>query len=167
MHPGHANIHVRNVAAAHAWYTRVLGLHTYQLVPGGAAFLSANIESSHEIALVEVGPDAPGQVPKQVGLNHIAWMVDTLDEPETLYNTRSPSITVAFCVTVPTCLHGWGEADEHGIAGNDVGFVGVFIAGGEDADPALVHPGTGGDLGGCISGWPARTGAAQDGLDAR
>ena len=33
----------------------------------------------------EVGPEAPGAVPKQVGLNHMAWMVDTLDELKTLY----------------------------------------------------------------------------------
>ncbi len=85
MHLGHVNIQVRNVQEAHDWYKKILGLHTYQLVPGGAAFMSANVESSHEIALIEVGPDAPGQVPKQVGLNHMAWMVDTLDELKTLY----------------------------------------------------------------------------------
>jgi catechol 2,3-dioxygenase len=85
MHLGHVNIQVRNVEASHAWYTKVLGLHTYQLMPGRAAFLSANIESSHEIALIEVGPDAPGQAPKQVGLNHMAWMVGTLDELKLLY----------------------------------------------------------------------------------
>ena len=85
MHLGHVNIQVRNVQAAHDWYKKVLGLHTYQLVPGHAAFMSADIESSHEIALIEVGPDAPGGVPKQVGLNHMAWMVDTLDELKVLY----------------------------------------------------------------------------------
>lgn len=85
MYLGHVNIQVRNVEASHAWYTKILGLHTYQLTPGKAAFLSADIERSHEIALIEVGPDAPGQVPKQVGLNHMAWMVDTLDELQVLY----------------------------------------------------------------------------------
>ncbi len=85
MHLGHVNIQVRNVEAAHAWYTKVLGLHTYQFVPGKAAFLSANIESSHEIAIIEVGTDAPGQEPKQIGLNHMAWMVDTLDDLKTAY----------------------------------------------------------------------------------
>ena len=36
-------------------------------------------------------------------------------------------------------MGGVGEADEHGIIGSDVSFVGIVVAGREDADPALVH----------------------------
>ena len=51
---GHINIFVRNAERAREWYSDVLGLHTYDLRPD-AAFLAADIEQSHEIALVQVG----------------------------------------------------------------------------------------------------------------
>lgn len=60
MYLGHVNINVRNVEEAHKWYENILGLHTYDFVPGRAAFMSANIEESHEIALTQVADGAPG-----------------------------------------------------------------------------------------------------------
>jgi len=85
MHIGHVNILVRDAAASRDWYSQLLGLHTYHFVPGTAAFLSADIESSHELALMQVGPDAPLQQRNQVGLHHFAFMVDTLDDLKTIY----------------------------------------------------------------------------------
>jgi catechol-2,3-dioxygenase len=80
MHLGHVNLYVRDAAASRDWYLKVIGLHTYHFVPGRAAFLSADKEKSHEIALMELGPEAPLQQPGQVGLNHAALMVDSLDQ---------------------------------------------------------------------------------------
>ena len=58
---GHVNIFVRNVESSRQWYEDLLGLHTYDFKPGRAAFMSADIETSHEIALIEVGENAPLQ----------------------------------------------------------------------------------------------------------
>jgi catechol 2,3-dioxygenase len=85
MHLGHVNLYVRDAAASRAWYLKVLDLHTYHFAPGRAAFLSADKEKSHEIALMELGPDAPLQAPGQVGLNHAALMVDSLDDLKAAY----------------------------------------------------------------------------------
>ena len=85
MKLGHVNLYVRDAAASRDWYTKILGLHTYHFMPGRAAFLSADKEMSHEVALMEVGPDAPLQEPGQVGLNHMAWMVDDLDQLKDAY----------------------------------------------------------------------------------
>ena len=82
---GHVNIFVRNVEASQKWYTDVLGLHTYDLMPGRAAFLSADLNQSHEVALIQVGDDAPGQAKGQVGLNHMAWMMHSLDDLKEIY----------------------------------------------------------------------------------
>jgi len=79
MYLGHVNIFVRNVERSQQWYADVLGLHTYGYRPGRAAFLAADLEQSHEIALVQVGDEAPGPQKGQVGLNHMAWMVPSLD----------------------------------------------------------------------------------------
>ncbi len=85
-HLGHVNIFVRNAEISHKWYEDILGLHTYDFVPGRAAFMSANLDESHEVALIEVGADAPLQVQGQVGLNHMAWRMDSLDDLKEFYH---------------------------------------------------------------------------------
>lgn len=82
---GHVNMFVRNAERSQQWYADVLGLHTYDCMPGRAAFLSADLEQSHEVALIEVGDDAPGLQKRQVGLNHMAWMMASLDDLKELY----------------------------------------------------------------------------------
>lgn len=85
MYLGHVNIYVRDAERSRQWYERVLGLHTYHNRPGRAAFMSADKEMSHEVALMQVGEDAPGPMRGQVGLNHMAWMVDSLDDLAAAY----------------------------------------------------------------------------------
>jgi catechol 2,3-dioxygenase len=85
MKLGHVNLYVRDAAASRDWYAKILGLHTYHFMPGRAAFMSADKEMSHEVALMEVGPEAPLQEPGQVGLNHMAWMVDDLGQLKDAY----------------------------------------------------------------------------------
>ena len=82
---GHVNIYVRNAERSHKWYEDVLGLHTYDYMPGRAAFMSADQEQSHEVALIQVGDDAPLQQKGQVGLNHMAWMMHSLDDLKEVY----------------------------------------------------------------------------------
>ncbi len=82
---GHVNIYVRNVEHSQQWYADVLGLHTYDFIPGRAAFMAADLEQSHEVALMQVGDDAPGPQKGQVGLNHMAWMMHSLDDLKELY----------------------------------------------------------------------------------
>src|SRR5262245_56299315 len=82
----HVNIFVRDAEHSHRWYTDLLGLHTQDIFyhPGTeklrAAFLSCDRDHAHDIALFEVGAEARGPEPGQVGLNHVAWRVGTLDD---------------------------------------------------------------------------------------
>ena len=82
---GHVNVYVRNAEKARSWYEDLLDLHTYDVVPGVAAFMSADLENSHELALMEVGDDAPAQLKGQVGLNHMAWSLHSLDDLKAMY----------------------------------------------------------------------------------
>ncbi len=82
---GHVSIYVRNAAQSRAWYEDLLGLHTYDFTPGRAAFMSADLDVSHEIALIEVGDEASGPQKGQVGLNHMAWYMHSLDDLKELY----------------------------------------------------------------------------------
>ena len=47
--------------------------------------MSADEEKSHEIALMELGDDAPLQLKRQVGLNHAAFMMESLDDLKEAY----------------------------------------------------------------------------------
>jgi catechol 2,3-dioxygenase len=85
-HLGHVNLYVRNAERSRQWYEDVLGLHTYHFRPGRAAFMSADKDKSHEIALMELGEDAPLQLKRQVGLNHAAFMMETLDDLKDAYH---------------------------------------------------------------------------------
>jgi catechol 2,3-dioxygenase len=82
---GHVNIFVRDAARSRQWYEDVLGLHTYDFIPGRAAFMSADLDQSHEVALIQVGDEAPGPQKGQVGLNHMAWMMRSLDDLKEIY----------------------------------------------------------------------------------
>src|SRR3954463_16486165 len=81
---------------------------------------------------------------------------------------QGPSTTVAFLRRGSDLLpDGRERMDERRVDRGNVGAVGRIVAGGEGADAPVVHAGTGGGLGGSVSGWAAWGGAAQDGLDAR
>ncbi len=87
----HVNVFVRNAERSHRWYTDILGLHTQDTFnhPGTerlrAAFLACDPAHAHDIALFEVGDDAPAQSKGQVGLNHVAWRMATLDALAEIY----------------------------------------------------------------------------------
>src|SRR5258706_16349849 len=86
MYLQHVNIYVRNAEKSKQWYEDLLGLHTYEYRPGWAAFMSADTDQSHEVALMQVGENAPLQQQGQVGLNHMAWRGGSLDDPKKVYH---------------------------------------------------------------------------------
>jgi catechol-2,3-dioxygenase len=87
----HVNIYVRNAERAHRWYVDILGLHTQDVMTfpetgkPRAVFLSADPQHAHDVALFEVGEDAPGPQKGQVGLNHFAWRMASLDDLKEIY----------------------------------------------------------------------------------
>ena len=80
----HAVLYVRDVERSVAFYSEALGFRVVMAMPG-AAFLQAEGSSNdHDLGLFEVGAEA-GASPAgrgTVGLYHLAWEVDTLDELE-------------------------------------------------------------------------------------
>ncbi len=79
----HAVLYVRDVARTVAFYRDVLGFRVKSEVPGQAAFLQAPASTNdHDLGLFQVAPDAAPSMAGRgmVGLYHIAWEVDTLDE---------------------------------------------------------------------------------------
>ena len=82
---GHVNLYVRDAERSEKFYADVLGLHTNERRPGTAVFMSADPEQSHELALMQLGPEALGPEENRVGLNHIAWRMDTFEDLKDLY----------------------------------------------------------------------------------
>jgi len=87
----HVNIFVRNAERSHRWYTEIFGLHTQDVMHHEgtermrAAFLACDPGHAHDIALFEVGEDAPGPEKGHVGLNHVAWRMGSLDDLKEIY----------------------------------------------------------------------------------
>jgi catechol-2,3-dioxygenase len=82
----HAVLYVRDLARSVAFYRDVLGFRVIPMTPdgfAGAAFLQApDSTNDHDLGLFEVGADAAGSPAGRgaVGLYHLGWEVDTLDE---------------------------------------------------------------------------------------
>jgi catechol 2,3-dioxygenase len=88
----HVNIFVRDAERAHRWYTDVFGLHTQDVskFPGTdrirGVFLACDPGHAHDIALFTAGAEAPAPQKGQVGLNHVAWRMASLDDLAEMYH---------------------------------------------------------------------------------
>ncbi len=85
----HAVLYVRDAQRSAAFYEEVLGFRRIGLAEGirGAVFLQAPGSSNdHDLGLFSIGEGAgdSGAGRSTVGLYHLAWEVDTLDELERL-----------------------------------------------------------------------------------
>ena len=83
----HAVLFVRDVQRSAGFYSEVLGFRVLPMAPDGfnAAFLQApDSTNDHDLGLfgigADAGPSAAGRA--TVGLYHLAWEVDTLEELE-------------------------------------------------------------------------------------
>jgi catechol-2,3-dioxygenase len=79
----HAVLYVRDVDRSVAFYRDALGFRVVTGIPGRAAFLqAADSTNDHDLGLFAVGEQAGDTTAGRstVGLYHLAWEVDTLDE---------------------------------------------------------------------------------------
>ena len=78
----HAVLFVVDLARAERFYTEVIGMVVAAREPrANAAFLRLPRSGNHhDLGLFGVGPTAPPKRPGGIGLYHLAWQVDTVDE---------------------------------------------------------------------------------------
>lgn len=83
----HAVLYVRDVQRTRDFYEQVLGFETLIWMPGQAAFFRApGSTNDHDLGVFQIGSGAgpSGAGRSTVGLYHLAWEVDTLDELDRL-----------------------------------------------------------------------------------
>src|SRR5918996_5074369 len=80
----HAVLFVRDVERSVRFYADALGFRTVNTMPGAAFLQASGSTNDHDLGLFEVGSDAAASSAGRgmVGLYHLAWEVDTLDELE-------------------------------------------------------------------------------------
>lgn len=77
---GHVVLRVRDVDRSEEFYTNLLELGVRARYGNQMVFLNSSDESSHELALMSVGPEAPGPEPDRVGMYHFAWRLSSLED---------------------------------------------------------------------------------------
>jgi catechol-2,3-dioxygenase len=88
----HAVLYVRDVEVTREFYEQVLGFQTLIHLPGQGAFFQApGSTNDHDLGVFQIGSGAgpSGAGRTTVGLYHLAWEVDTLDELERLRGVLS------------------------------------------------------------------------------
>lgn len=82
----HAVLYVRDAERSAAFYRDVLGFRTLGTMPMGVFMQAPGSTNDHDLALFSIGEAAgPSEAGRRtVGLYHLAWEVDTLDELDQL-----------------------------------------------------------------------------------
>src|SRR3989442_368205 len=80
----HAVLFVTDWGLSERFYTEVFGMDVVAREPrANATFLRLpGSGNHHDLGLIGVGPSAPPKRPGGIGLYHLAWQVDTIDELE-------------------------------------------------------------------------------------
>ena len=97
---GHVVIKVRDLERSRAFYTEVLGMDVMNDTPeAGLLFLANHRRDHHELALLQVGPDANAPGAGDLGLAHIAFRLETQDELEAAYRElKEREVPISFTV---------------------------------------------------------------------
>ena len=97
----HAVLYVADAERSAAFYRDVLGFEVVVTFPGAAFLRAADSPNDHDLGLFGIGAGATRPKGHQIGLYHLAWQVDTIEELAAL---RATLVTAGSLV---------GESDHH------------------------------------------------------
>jgi catechol-2,3-dioxygenase len=78
----HAVLYVRDARRAAEFYTEAFGFEVAaEMGDGAAVFMrAAGTQNDHDLGLFSIGPSAPPPEPGRVGLYHLAWELETIQD---------------------------------------------------------------------------------------
>lgn len=97
MKLGHVHIKVSDLKRAVEFYTKLLGFKVTERVGNHYVFLTFG-KAHHDLALQNVGPDAPKPEPHTIGLYHAAYELESEDELKRLYEKLNQAKTEVYPV---------------------------------------------------------------------
>ncbi len=115
---GHVALRVRDLKRSRKFYAEVLGLQLMKEIPElRAAFLSSGGRDHHEVALLEVGPQAEAPRANETGMFHVAFRLQSEEDLRAAYqDLKAQGIPVSFTVNhgVSKSIY-FQDPDGHGI----------------------------------------------------
>ncbi len=87
----HAVLYVRDAETSASFYSEVLGFRPVMAMPGAVFLQAAGSSNDHDLGLFSIGSEAaPSDAGRRtVGLYHLAWEVETLDDLDRLSHELS------------------------------------------------------------------------------
>ena len=81
---GHAVLRVRDLKRSEEFYSKFLGLEV-KTASDSMVFFRSNIDVDHDLAIIKIAEDAPGPEQTRVGLYHLAFEFDSVDNIKDAY----------------------------------------------------------------------------------
>ncbi len=81
---GHVVLRVRDLERSEPFYRDVLGLQVRDRQPGRAIFFTCG-QQHHDLAIFQIGPDAPGPDDHRVGMYHVALKLPNFAQLKAAY----------------------------------------------------------------------------------
>jgi catechol-2,3-dioxygenase len=85
----HAVLYVRDAHRAAAFYQEAFGFEVVTEMSGAVFLRAAGSDNHHDLGLFSVGDQAPGPARGSVGLYHLAWQVESINDLASARETLS------------------------------------------------------------------------------
>ena len=82
---GHLVIRVRDLKRSEDFYSRILGMEVKGRGGDSMVFFRSNEDTDHDLAISNVGADAPGPEANRVGMYHLAYEFDSIEDLKQAY----------------------------------------------------------------------------------
>ena len=93
---GHVVLRVRDLKRSEEFYTQFLGLEVKGRGGDRIVFFRSNEDTDHDLAIANVGADAPGPEANRVGMYHLAYEFESIEDIKEAYRlTQEMGIEIA------------------------------------------------------------------------